>query len=66
VLLYVVDLVNADGSVAKLVVQLDQVVKVQQQGRRGQVVLNSVRTLTVMDPNALVDRVKYELLWGRL
>ena len=66
VLLYVVDLVKADGAVAKLVVKLDQVVKVQKDGARGPVVLNAVRTATVMDPLALKDRTAYELLWGRL
>lgn len=61
-LLYVVDLVREDGSVAKLVLQLDKPVKKDRQALQA----NVVRTATVMDPNALQDRTRYELLWGQL
>lgn len=66
VLLYVVDLMSADGSVSKLVVQLDQVTKVQAQGKRSTMTLNVVRTATVLDPRVLGNSAQYELLWGRL
>lgn len=65
-LLYLVDLVAQDGSVAKLVIQLDAPTKIMLEGQRVKVPLNLVRTVTVMDPNALADRAKYQLLWGRL
>lgn len=65
-LLYVIDLPVEDGAVGKLVVQLDRVVKVRREGRRGQVVLNKVRTATIMDPQALADPETYDRLWGGL
>lgn len=65
-LLYVVDLVGEDGQVAKLVVQLDMPVKIRVEDARRAVPLNLVRTATVMDSQALQDRTRYQLLWGRL
>lgn len=65
-LLYVVDLVGEDGRVAKLVVQLDAAVKLPVEGARRVVNMNLVRTATVMDANALQDRARYRLIWGRL
>ncbi|MBI5334733.1 MAG: hypothetical protein HZB72_09155 [Burkholderiales bacterium] len=68
-LLYVIDLVRPDGQVGKLVLQLDQFVRIKgggEDGRRRWVQLNVLRTATVMDPSALADRRSYKLLWGRL
>lgn len=65
-LLYVVDLVGEDGRVDKLVVQLDGPIKIRVEDARRAVPLNLVRTATVMDPQALQDRTRYQLLWGRL
>lgn len=65
-LLYVVDLLREDGSVAKLVLQLDTMTDARVEGARAAVRLNLLRTATVMDPNALRDRTRYELLWGAL
>jgi hypothetical protein len=66
-LLYVVDLVRDDGSVAKLVVTVDMPVKTQSPGGlRRRVRLNLVRTATLMIPAALRDRTRYRLLWGRI
>lgn len=67
VLLYVVDLVREDGQVVKLVLKMDMTVKMRLAGGKpARVPLNIVRTATVMDPNALRDRARYELLWGRV
>ena len=67
VLLYVVDLVREDGSVAKLVLQLDASVRARvAQDVRATIAVNLVRTATVMDPNALLDSTRYRLLWGRV
>lgn len=69
-LLYVVGVAEADagGRVAKLVVRLAQPVKLRTSaaGERQKFNANVVRTATLMDPNALVDRVKYKLLWGEV
>lgn len=65
-LIYVVDLVAQDGSVAKLAVLVDYRTKLTIDGTRNAVPLNLVRTASVMDPNALADRTKYKLLWGRV
>lgn len=65
-LLYVVDLVGEDGRVAKLVVQLEAPTKIRVEDTKRAVPLNLVRTATVMDPQALQDRTRYQLLWGRL
>ena len=65
-LLHVVDLMQADGQVAKLVVQIDQPVTVRIDGKRTRVNLNVVRTVTVMQPKALQDRKQYQLLWGQV
>lgn len=58
-LLYVVDLLREDGSVGKLVLQIDRAVKVA----RAEVSLNVLRTATIIDPQALEDRTRYELIW---
>ena len=65
-LLYIVELPNADGSVAKMVVMLDYRVRLVVEGKRATVPLNIVRTVTTMDPHALADRASYELVWGVL
>lgn len=65
-LLYVVDLQGADGAVAKLVVQVDVPIKINTEGLRRLVNMNLVRTATLMDANALQDRTRYQVLWGRL
>lgn len=65
-LLYVVDLVQADGQVAKLVVQLDQPLTVKIEGKRTRTQLNIARTVTVMKPDALKDRKSYQTVWGRV
>jgi SPP1 gp7 family putative phage head morphogenesis protein len=64
--LYVVDLPQANGQVAKLVVQLDQRIKVKLEGKRTTVPLNVVRTVTVMGAAALKDRNQYQVVWGAL
>lgn len=66
VLLFVIDLVNEDGSVAKAVVKLDQAVKTRHEGRRATAVVNVVRTVTALDPKVLGNPAKYRVLWGRL
>jgi SPP1 gp7 family putative phage head morphogenesis protein len=66
VLFYVVDMPQANGSVAKLVVKVDEPVKTKLEGKRTTVPVNVVRTVTVMNPQALGDRTRYELLWGKL
>ena len=65
-LLYVVETQAADGSVAKLVIQLQAWVKLNLNGDRVKVPVNLVRTVTKMDASALADRSRYELLWGQL
>lgn len=65
-MLYVVDLIQPDGEVGKLVVQLDQFGKTKIDGQRKGVLMNIVRTATVINPNALKDRKAYKLLWGRV
>ncbi|HRD85798.1 MAG TPA: phage minor head protein [Rubrivivax sp.] len=62
-LLYVVDLLRDDGRVAKVVVQIDQAVKVRNAGRRMVPKLNIVRTVTLLDANALQDTTRYRRLW---
>ena len=63
-LLYVVNLTRTDGRVAKLVLKLDETVRVSR--TQGQVPLNVVRTATVIDPKALHDSTQYDLIWGSL
>jgi SPP1 gp7 family putative phage head morphogenesis protein len=65
-LLYVVDLLTESGAAAKVVVKLDERQDMKIEGKRARVPLNVVRTVTVMDPQALTDRKRYELLWGKL
>lgn len=65
-LLYVIDLIQAEGAVGKLVVKLDQPGMVKIDSKRTKVLMNVVRTATVMDPSALQDRKTYQLLWGRM
>ncbi|MBE7419839.1 MAG: hypothetical protein HS128_19205 [Ideonella sp.] len=66
-LLYVVDLPQSDGAVAKLVLLLDYRSRIRtQDGQRLKVPLNVVRTVTVMQPLALRDARRYRLLWGAL
>ena len=64
--LYVVDLLQADGQVAKVVVLLDQRAKTKIEGKRKQVPINLVKTVTVMNPNALQDKNVYRVVWGKL
>lgn len=59
-LLYVVDLPQRRGRVAKVVCRLDVPMRVN----RSTVLLNHVRTVTIIDPQALQDRQRYELIWG--
>jgi len=65
-LLYVVDLVAEDGTVAKLVISLEYRVRMRLEDVKTSVPLNLVRTVTVIDPNALQDRSRYQLIWGRV
>jgi len=65
-LLYVIDLVAADGTVAKLVIVLEYRVRMRLEDVKTSVPLNLVRTATVIDPNALQDRSLYQLIWGRV
>jgi len=64
-LLYVLD-VATQGRVGKAVVRLSEPVKLRTSpdGRRRNFRANVVRTVTVMDPQALRDTVRYQLLWG--
>ena len=67
-LLYIVDSALGDGSVAKIVVKVDYRVKQRSESRgaggRVRVAMNLVRTVTVIDPQALGDTKQFELLWG--
>jgi SPP1 gp7 family putative phage head morphogenesis protein len=66
-LLYVVDLVAADGKRVKLVVLLDMPTKIAIEGkRRDNVPINRVRTATVLSLEALKSEKNYRLVWGRL
>lgn len=62
--LYVIDVADAQGRVAKLVVRLDMIVKVASDLGRARVPMNIVRTATMMDDRALRDRVRYQVIWG--
>lgn len=65
-LLYVIDLIQPNGEVGKLVVNIDQPLPIKIDGKRTKVLMNVVRTATVMNPSALQDRKKYRLLWGHM
>jgi SPP1 gp7 family putative phage head morphogenesis protein len=65
-LLYVVDLAQDNGQVAKVVVLIDYETKTGVDGKRRRIPLNLVHTVTLMDANALADRSTYQLVWGRL
>lgn len=66
-LLYVLD-VQLQDRVAKAVVRLAEPVKLRTSpdGRRQRFTANVVRTVTVMNPQALHDMVRYQVLWGSL
>lgn len=59
-LLYVVDLLRADGAVAKVVLKIDYEAKVD---RARKVPLNIARTATVIQPEDL-NNDRFERLWG--
>lgn len=65
-LIYLVDLAAEDGSVAKLMIQLEAPIKSVTEDARRIVAMNLVRTVTVGDSQALQDRTRYQLVWGRL
>lgn len=62
-LLYIVEVKQDDGRLAKLVLQLNVLVKVGRV-RGGQ--MNVLHTATLMNTNALVDKTRYEVVWGTL
>lgn len=64
--LFVVDMPQLDGRVAKVVVELDVFTKVKLgDSGRAKVPMNRVKTVTVMNPDALKDRKAYRVLWER-
>lgn len=65
-LLYVVESSLGDGSVVKLVVKVDYLLKTRPERGAGRVRVpfNIVRTATLIDPNALLDQRRFDLLWG--
>jgi SPP1 gp7 family putative phage head morphogenesis protein len=67
VLLYVVDIGMPDGRIAKVVMRLGQPVQmVRDGGARKATQVNIVRTVTVIDPQALTDTQTYKVVWGAL
>lgn len=64
--LFVVDMPQLDGRVAKVVVELDVITKLKLADvGRAKVPMNRVKTVTVMNPDALQDRKTYRVLWER-
>lgn len=63
-LLYVLPLPQ-DRSM-KMVIHLNKSIKTRVDGVRQRVVANVVHTVTLMNPNALRDTRRYQLLWGQI
>lgn len=63
-LLYVLPLPQ-DRSM-KLVIQLNKSIKAKVSGARQRIVANVVHTVTLMNPQALRDTRRYQLLWGSM